>query len=218
MHSHFANRELRFAIRISKKLSTNTYLCPESDLLAETEILSTTPDWELIMMRPQDIIVLLAIANEGGQPWLAKDIAWKLGISGGEVSESLRRSKRSSLYDPLTKQVNRPGLYEFLVHGLRYVFPQQPGAVAKGVPTTTSAAPLDKRTQSQDRYVWPSPLGSVRGFAVEPLYPSVPEAALRNPELHALFSLTDTIRSGRTRDRELARQELEKRLLSPQTA
>lgn len=166
------------------------------------------------MMRPQDIIVLLAIANEGGQPWLAKDIAWKLGISGGEVSESLRRSKRSSLYDPLTKKVNRPGLFEFLVHGLRYVYPQQPGAVAKGVPTTTSAAPLDKRTQSQDRFVWPSPHGSVRGFAIEPLYPSVPEAALRSPELHALFSLADTIRSGRTRDRELARQELEKRLLA----
>jgi hypothetical protein len=166
------------------------------------------------MMRPQDIIVLLAIANEGVQPWLAKDIAWKLGISGGEVSESLRRSKRSALYDPVSKKINRAGLLEFLVHGLRYVFPQQPGALAKGVPTTTSAPPLDKRTQSQDRYVWPSPHGSVRGFAVEPLYPSVPEAALRNPDLYALFSLTDTIRSGRSRDRELARVELERRLLT----
>jgi hypothetical protein len=170
------------------------------------------------MMRPQDIIVLLAIANEGGQPWLSKDIAWMLGISGGEVSESLRRSQRSGLFDPLTKQVNRPGLFEFIVHGLRYVYPQSPGAVTKGVPTTTSAPPLDQRTQSQDRYVWPSPHGTVRGFAVEPLYPSVPQAALRSPELHALFSLTDTIRSGRARDRELARQELEKRLLQSEPA
>lgn len=164
-------------------------------------------------MRPQDIIVLIAIANQGARPWLAKDLAWKLGISGGEVSESLRRSKRSGLYDATTRKVNRSALFEFLVYGLRYVYPEQPGAIAKGVPTTVSAPPLDQRTSSVDRFVWPSPHGSVRGFAVEPLYPSVPEAALRDPELHALLSLVDTMRVGRTRDREMAKQELEKRIM-----
>jgi hypothetical protein len=165
------------------------------------------------MMRPQDILVLLAVTKFESKAWLGKDIAYILGISGGEVSESLRRSRKAGLFDEGNKRVNRAALLEFLVHGLRYVFPQQAGPVMRGVPTTVSTAPLDQRTSSVDRYVWPHPKGSMRGHSIEPLYPTVPEAALRDEDLWALFALTDTLRAGKARERELARQELERRLM-----
>lgn len=165
------------------------------------------------MMRPQDILILLAIANKKDKPWMGKDLAFELGISGGEVSESLRRSRKAGLFDESKKSVNRQALFEFLVYGLRYVFPVQVGAMAKGVPTTVSAPPLNVRTESVEKFVWPYSKGTVRGNSIEPLYPSVPQAALKSPELHALFALADTLRAGKPRERDMAKQELEKLLL-----
>jgi hypothetical protein len=165
------------------------------------------------MMRPQDILILLAIVDKQGKPWMGKDLAYELGISGGEISESLRRSKKSGLYDEANKSVNRQALFDFLIYGLRYVFPAQSGNLTKGVPTTVSTAPLNSRTDSTDRFVWAHPKGTLRGQSISPLYPSVPDAAMRSTSLHALFALTDTLRAGKIRERELAKQELEKLIL-----
>lgn len=48
-----------------------------------------------------------------------------------------------------------------------------------------------------------------RGAGLAPLYPSVPEAALRNEKLYALLALFDAIRSGQARERNAARDLLE---------
>ena len=45
-----------------------------------------------------------------------------------------------------------------------------------------------------------------------PLYPSVPEAALKDEKLHELLALVDALRVGRAREKELAIRELKKRL------
>ncbi|MEZ5494680.1 MAG: hypothetical protein R3E61_08965 [Pseudomonadales bacterium] len=45
-----------------------------------------------------------------------------------------------------------------------------------------------------------------------PLYPSVPEAALRNPALYELLVLFDAVRAGSARERALAIPMLEARL------
>ena len=44
--------------------------------------------------------------------------------------------------------------------------------------------------------VWPWKKGTVRGIAFHPLYPSVPEAAERNPALGELLTLFDAVRGG----------------------
>ena len=44
-------------------------------------------------MRPQDIVILLAIISYGKKDWLMKDVAISLYISQSEVSESLHRSQ-----------------------------------------------------------------------------------------------------------------------------
>jgi len=61
--------------------------------------------------------------------------------------------------------------------------------------------------------VWPYAEGAIRGEEFEPLYPSVPFAAQRDPKLYELLALVDAIRDGRARERSLAAKELESRLI-----
>lgn len=164
-------------------------------------------------MRPQDIVILLGIITMEQKPWMMKDIAQKIGISASEVSESLYRSDKAGLFDKLTSKVNRHALIEFLKYGLRYVFPQEPGAVVRGIPTAFSAPPLNKLILSSEKLVWPYAKGSERGQAIEPLYQSAIEAALSNPALYELLALVDALRVGKVREKALAGIELEKRIL-----
>lgn len=165
-------------------------------------------------MRPQDIVVLLKILTLEGQFWQGKDLAASLHISASEVSESLRRSAYAGLFQRATGQVSRLALLDFLIYGLRFVFPQQPGAVVQGIPTAHSAPPMNAVISDGGvRYVWPAARGPVKGLAIEPLYPAAVSAAMEDPNLYALLALVDALRVGRARERELARQELEKRIL-----
>ena len=60
--------------------------------------------------------------------------------------------------------------------------------------------------------VWPFPEGQHRGVTLEPLYRTVPAAALRDPFLYELLALIDALRDGRAHERELAERELFRRL------
>jgi hypothetical protein len=62
--------------------------------------------------------------------------------------------------------------------------------------------------------VWPWKNGTTRGLAFTPLYPSVPEAAARNPALGELLALFDAVRGGSAREQALAMALLEERLQS----
>lgn len=164
------------------------------------------------IMSPHDIVILLKIVSYGDQTWFQKPLAEALGISQSEISKSLNRSKYAGLLTPNGKTIMKMALLEFLQYGLRYVFPQKPGAVVRGVPTSHSAKPLSDEIQSSEAYVWPYGKGTVRGQSIVPLYASVPEAALKDAKLHELLALTDALRVGRARERELAVKELKKRL------
>ena len=165
-------------------------------------------------MRPQDIAVLLKIVALGEANWLGKDLAVALHISASEVSESLRRSHFAGLIDSTKRAVRRQALLDFLVHGLRYVFPVQPGALVRGVPTAHSGPPLAALIQSNEHFVWPHATGNVRGQSIEPLYPNAPDAALADPNLHELLALIDALRIGRARERAAAITELQHRILT----
>ncbi len=126
----------------------------------------------------------------------------------------LERAKRARLIDGSKKNIIWPSLLEFVLHGLKYVYPAEPGALCRGVPTAHSAPPLSRKIVSEDdeHYVWPSGHGTVRGQAIEPLYESVPLAAGKDPRLHELLSLVDALRVGRARERQIAGEELKSRL------
>ena len=51
-------------------------------------------------------------------------------------------------------------------------------------------------------------------MGLEPLYKSVPHAALRDPALYELLALVDAIRDGRAREGNLAERDLVHRLKS----
>lgn len=162
-------------------------------------------------MRPQDIVVLLKKITSEGKDMLNKDLAVSLGISASEISEALERCRIASLVDISKKRVQVLALKDFLVYGLGYVFPAQPGAVVRGVPTAVSASPIkDKINGGSEVFVWPYKKGSVRGQSIEPLYSSVPEAVGKDDELYKLLVIIDTLRMGRVREKEVAIAELEK--------
>lgn len=95
-----------------------------------------------------------------------KDLAYELGISASEVSESLNRSVIAGLLFEDKKRLMKTSLMDFLRSGLPYVYPQQPGPLIRGLPTAHSAEPLKKIIQSEEPYVWPYSKGTVRGQAV----------------------------------------------------
>jgi hypothetical protein len=164
-------------------------------------------------MRPQDVVVLLKVVCRGDAAWRQTDLANDLSLSQSEVSEALGRSVLAGLLAEDRRTVHRKALGEFLLHGLRYVFPARPGPMVRGLPTAHSAEPLCQLIPGQDDvYVWPYDGGSVRGQTIEPLYPTVPEAAQKDECLHRLLALADALRVGRARERKLAAQKLEEML------
>ncbi len=164
-----------------------------------------------IQLKPQDIVLLLKIISFAGANWNQKPAAETLGLSQSEVSDGVARCKYAGLLSADGKSVMKMALMEFLQHGLAYVFPQKPGAVVRGIPTSHSASPLKEIIQSNENYVWPFGKGTVRGHSIMPLYKSVPEAALKDEKLHELLALVDALRVGRAREKELAIAELKKR-------
>ena len=160
-------------------------------------------------MKPQDIIILLKKITVSGQLMSCRKLAESLGMSVSSVSESLERCKNVQLLDRNKKRVNTMALKEFLVHGLQYVFPAVTGRVVRGVPAYISASPLKEQiANNSECYVWHYSKGTARGQKIEPLYPSVPEAALKDVELYQLLVIVDTLRLGRVREKEIAIEEL----------
>jgi hypothetical protein len=165
-------------------------------------------------MRPQDIAILLKIIALENQDWQQKEIAVALHISASEVTESLKRSAFAGLFFKHNQQVARLAFYDFLIYGFRYVFPQQPGPMAIGIPTAHSAPPLnDQFYEDGIKYIWPTEIGSVKGQSIEPLYAGAPAAASEDPVLYELLALIDALRVGQARERKLAVEALKKRIL-----
>lgn len=109
----------------------------------------------------------------------------------------------------------RKNLEEFLVHGVKYAYPPQHGALTKGIPTGYAAYPMNEMLTLGTNAVppvWPHPEGDVRGYEFSPLYKSAPSAAVKDKELYAMLAILDAIRDGRARERELAIKELINRL------
>lgn len=164
-------------------------------------------------MRPQDIILLAKLATSERKDWTSVALAEALGVSQPEISLSLSRSVRSGLLSSSKKEVARNNLFEFIMYGLRYVFPVVLGPVTRGIPTGHSAQPLSAHIASGgEEFVWPQIGGPVRGQSVKPLYPSVPEIVVNDGRLYEVLALIDAIRIGRPREVEIARRELKGRI------
>jgi hypothetical protein len=164
-------------------------------------------------MRPQDVAILLKIVSRDSENWQLAEIANSLRISLSETSESLNRSRIAGLIDYKKKKVNRQNLMEFLEHGVRYVFPQEPGTMVRGIPTAHSHISMKKNFISDIDYVWPDNKGKIVGLKIEPFYPKQVEAVNEDETYHMLLSLVDVIRVGKAREVKYAVKELRKNIL-----
>lgn len=184
-------------------------------------------------MKSQDIYILLKLVclqqDELSRPFGAENLADQyssrglavaLGVSKTEVNASVWRSidigmalkDRKSGYP----KANKKALLEFVVHGLKYVFPVKPAEIVRGVPTAFSAPMLqDKLMNMGDySYVWPFAEGLHKGQSIQPLFKSVPRAALEDDRLYQYLALIDAIRLGKAREANLAADIFERRLMS----
>jgi len=166
-------------------------------------------------LKPQDIVVLLKLVVVKSSEWSFASLAADLFMSPSEVHAGIKRASVAQLFDEACKRPVRKNLEEFLVHGVKYSFPPQHGALTRGIPTAYAAYPLNEMLvigATDVPPVWPHPEGEVRGYEFSPLYKSAPSAAIKDKELYAMLVIIDAIRDGRARERELAIKELIKRL------
>lgn len=167
-------------------------------------------------MQGQDIALLLKLAIQNEPAVQSKSLAEGLSISPSEVSKALKRCADAGLVylEGAEKRVNRTALMEFLSHGLKYAFPPQRGSMTRGIPTAAAAEPLKSRLLDDEEppTVWPYAEGKIRGLSLAPLYKGAPKAALRDPRFYSILALCDAIRSGRTRERNLAVELLQKEI------
>ena len=72
-----------------------------------------------MILKPQDIVILLKLVALGPQPWSYQSLAGELAMSPSEVHSGIRRATQARLFDPHRHIPILKALQEFLVHGLR---------------------------------------------------------------------------------------------------
>lgn len=183
-------------------------------------------------MKSQDIVVLLKLVSlqdqkqaagttvhpDGDDPYSVRGLEASLGISKTEIAASIKRSLASGMVSK-NRETNRPNpnrrnLRDFILHGLKFVFPARPGSMQRGLPTAFAAPVLKDSLLSAGSliHVWAYARGREMGQSIDPLFKTVPEAAEKDEGLYAYLALVDAIRLGNQREANLASDLLKKRL------
>ena len=163
-------------------------------------------------LKPQDLYVLLAMLVGRASSTTYPDLSARTGLAPSAVHGALKRAAAAglALFQDRRPVVLKPQLREFLLSGAKYAFPAVHGRLTRGIPTAYAAAPLNNiiAPSADPVPVWPHKNGTVRGLSLAPLYPTVPEAALRDEKLYAILALFDAERSGQARERNIAQKKL----------
>ncbi len=141
-------------------------------------------------------------------------LARETGISKSQVSLSLKRCHDVGLAKQdrktLLPKANSKALIEFIAYGIRYVFPVKPAEITRGIKTSIAAPVLmgQLMTSGDLPPVWPDARGHTKGVAIEPLHKNIRQAVNSDAVLYAMLALTDAIRIGQPRERNLALDKL----------
>lgn len=160
-----------------------------------------------------DVAMLLKLLANQDNPLKQTELSEQLYIAQSEVSRSISRLDYAQLYSKYNKSVNRLNTFEFLVYGVKYAFPVQPGSIVRGIPTAHSAPPLSDLIISQENYVWAYAKGTIRGQHIEPFYKNLPKASLVDSKFYGLLALIDTLRVGKQREIAIAKEKLEQNII-----
>jgi DNA-binding Lrp family transcriptional regulator len=160
------------------------------------------------VVRGQDVIVAAGLFALDSRSGAQSELARLLSVPRSRVSESVRRLERNGLYSRPLRRLRSARLHDFLVHGLPWLFPAEPGEVVLGMPTSHAGPVLDEMIAASQAYVWPDEEGSVAGRAVTPVHPRAVDVARALPGAYALLSLADAMRVGRVREKRIATDHL----------
>ena len=184
-------------------------------------------------MKSQDIVILFKLVSlhakqekEGSSLFGDEDEALfsvrslerYTGISKSQVNLSLNRMYDVGLAkigsDMGNPKVNKQALLEFVVYGIRYVFPAKLGVLTRGIATSIAAPILNQQIKSSGELipVWSDAQGKEKGLAVEPLHKNVRQAIKNDDLMYAFLALTDAIRIEQLRTRKIAIDKLTKLL------
>ena len=170
----------------------------------------------VMILKPQDVLVLAKLVVIGNDEWSYGHLATKLWMSPSEVHAGVKRLIKARLASVQQDRIapNARNMESFLLHGLPYVFVPDLGELTRGMPTGYAGPVLSSFFQIGEDLppVWPDPDGEVRGQSFSPLYKSVPKAAREDHRLYELLSLIDAIRGGRARERQMAYNEIKRRM------
>jgi len=191
------------------------------------------------VLKPQDVVLLLKLlANSEHLKWPQAQMARDLCISVSEINAGIKRLIASGLlvitppvltdlsglnarlqstqqidklYQPILKACE-----EFLIFGVKYMFPAKLGEMTRGI-ATSYAAPILKgyiHIGTDPIPVWPYVEGKEKGMSLEPLYPSVPKSVstFPDPQFYDLLCLIDILRQGNVRERDQALKILKNRI------
>lgn len=164
---------------------------------------------------PFDIVLALRLLTPAGT---MATIADELAVAPSQVHAALGRLGTAGLLRKApgseSRTTNARALAEFLLFGVRYVFPAVRGPLAEGVPTAWSAPALASQLDAPDALVWPTAPGpaTVRGFSIRPLYRNAVLIVRSAPATYRLLTLVDAMRLGEPRARNAARAILESEL------
>ena len=153
-----------------------------------------------------------------------RGLAEAVVISKSEVSESLKRLikirlllltsnspfKRLELVEMQWK-TNRKALIDLIIYSFQYFFYTEASVIDIGIPTVFNNKKLSNHLSysSSLPYIWPAQSSkSVSGLSVEPLYKSVPYAALDDGFIYEVFCLIDVFRIGSPREKKIAEKLL----------
>lgn len=169
------------------------------------------------MLNPFDAVLLLRLCLQAGNPWTYAEIAGELRVSESQCHRAFNRLCAARLALPGDADGHRMVIFasarEFLLHGVKYCFYPEFGAMSRGMPTGVAGPPLAGHFVLDNEIpVWPDAQGEARGAVLMPFYPAQPDAARANPALYELLCLLDALRAGRARERALAEKELLKHL------
>ncbi|EPJ48520.1 MAG: hypothetical protein OFPII_05780 [Osedax symbiont Rs1] len=162
--------------------------------------------------------IYYSLQNYIASRYTVRALAQETGISKSQINLGLNRcyevglAKKDRHLD--VPRANKRALFDFIIYGLKYIFPAKPKELTRGIATAFAAPVLKDKLMSAGEFVlvWPDARGNTKGQSVEPLFKSATFAVRRDPQMYALLALVDAIRLGQPREANLATKLLKERL------
>ncbi len=176
-------------------------------------------DWDVTeeeVLEQKGIIEFSEIEVYRGSLYTVRGLEKTTGISKTQIADSIKRcmdiglAKKDRKYG--VPRTNKKALLEFIIYGIRYVFPVRMGELTRGIATSFSAPVLNERLFSSGELiaVWSDERAKSKGLKVILFFHTVPHAVRQDGDLYAMLALVDAIRLGNQREATLAANMLEK--------